>query len=91
MQTCAAKLNDLPAESVCQDVENIVSRSRQTVEKVTRSTPSIDTLKEKVARHILHIQNRLIELDALHPLEIKTNPVEYPNGESSITTRSLSI
>jgi len=91
MQTCAAKLNGSPTESVRQDVENTVSRSRQTVEKVTRSTPSIDTLKEMVARHILHIQNRLMELDALHPLETKTDPVEYPNGESSITTRRSSI
>ena len=91
MQTCAARLNDIPAESVRHEVENTISQSRQTVERVTRSTPSIDALKDKVVQHILHIQNRLIELNALHPLEIKAEPVEYPNGVSSITTRSSSI
>ena len=91
MQTCAARLNDIPAESVRHEVKNTISRSRQTVERVTHSTPSIDALKDKVVQHILHIQNRLIELNALHPLEIKAEPVEYPNGVSSITTRSSSI
>jgi hypothetical protein len=91
IQNCAAKLNGLPTESVRRDVENTVSKSRQSVENVTRSTLSINTLKEKVARHILHVENRLIELDTLQPLEVKTGPVEYPNGESSITTRSSLI
>ena len=82
MQTCAAKLNDMPTESLCHNVENTVSQSCQTVDRVTCSTPSIDTLNEKVVWHILHIQNWLIELDTLHCLEIKANPMEYLNGES---------
>ncbi|KIM72043.1 hypothetical protein PILCRDRAFT_16498 [Piloderma croceum F 1598] len=91
MQNCATKLNSLPTESIRRDVENTVSKSRQSVENVTRSTLSINTLKEKVAGHILHVENRLIELDTLQPLEVKTSPVEYPNGESSITTQRSSI
>ena len=91
MQTCAVRLNDIPMESICYEVKNTISQSHQTVERVTCSTPSIDALKEKVVQHILHIQNQLIELNALYPLEIKAEPVEYPNGVSSITTQSLSI
>ena len=82
MQTCAARLNDIPVESIHHEVENTISRSCQTVERVTHSTPSIDALKENVVQHILHIQNQLIELNALYPLEIKAEPVEYPNGVS---------
>lgn len=91
MQDCATELNGVPTDSVRQEVENIVSRSRQVVEKVTRSTPSIIALKEKVARRILHVQNRLIELDALQRPEVRASPVEQPNGKSSITTRTWSI
>jgi hypothetical protein len=83
MQECVAKLSGLPAKSVWDDVANSVSQSRQRVEKVTRSTPSINTLKKKVASHILHVENRLIELDTLFPSP-RVGTVEHANGESSL-------
>jgi hypothetical protein len=83
MQESADKLVGSPAKSTRDDVTNTISQSRQKVEKVTRSTPQIDDLKTKVARHILHIENRLIELDTLFPSTHgdRTVPVEHLNGE----------
>ena len=81
MEECATKLNGSPTRSVRDDIANTVSQSRQKVENVTRDTPSIKTLKERVARHILHVENRLVELDSLFPSDSKTGPVEYTNRE----------
>ena len=87
MEDCAIKIRGEPTQSVREDAANAVSESRRVVEKVTRSTPSINTLKDKVARHILHVENRLIELDTLLPLEVAKGPTEYSNGEISIITQ----
>jgi hypothetical protein len=83
MQECADKLVGSPTKSVRDDVANTVFQSRQKVEKVTRSTPQINVLKAKVAKHILHVENRVIELDTLFPSapDDRNVPVEYSNGE----------
>jgi hypothetical protein len=88
MQECAGKLVGSPAKSVRDDVENTVFQSRQKMERVTRSTPQINVLKTKVAEHILHVENRVIELDTLFPPapDDRTNPVEYSNGERLYAT-----
>jgi hypothetical protein len=52
MHESAGKLAGSPAKSVRDDVKNTISQSRQKVEKVTRSTPQINDLKEKVARPV---------------------------------------
>jgi hypothetical protein len=83
MQENAGKLVGSPTKSVRDGVANTISQSRQKVEKVTRSTPQINASKENVARHILHVENRLIELDTLFPSTHgdRTVPVEHSNGE----------
>ena len=83
MQESANKLVSSPAKSVRDDVANKVSEARAKTEKVTRSTPQINILKAKVAQHILHIDNRLVELDALFPStpSDEATHVEYSNGE----------
>ena len=90
MQDSAGKLSGSPMKSVRDDVANTLSQSRQKVAKVTRSTPRIDALKETVAQHILHVENRLIELDTLFPpsLDDRSGPVEHSNGESLFTTQN---
>jgi hypothetical protein len=87
MQESAGKLCGSPTKSVRDDVANTLSQSRQKVAKVTRSTPRINALKEMVAQHILHVENRLIELDTLFPPspEDGSGPVEHSNGESLFT------
>jgi hypothetical protein len=83
MQECADKLVGSPTKSVRDDVANTVFQSRQKVEKVTRSTQQINVLKAKVAKHILHVENRVIELDTLFPSapDERKVPMEYSNGE----------
>jgi hypothetical protein len=83
MQECAGKLVGSPTKSVRDDVATAVFQSRQKVERVTRSTPQINVLKAKVTEHMLHVENRVIELDTLFPPapDDRTIPVEYSNGE----------
>jgi len=83
MQECADKLVGSPTKSVRDDVANTVFQSRQKVEKVTCSMQQINVLKAKVAKHILHVENRVIELDTLFPSapDDRNVPVEYSNGE----------
>jgi hypothetical protein len=90
MQESAGKLSGSPTKSVRDDVAKTLSQSRQKVAKVTRSTPRINALKETVAQHILHIENRLIELDTLFPPspDDRSGPVEHSNGESLFTSQN---